>query len=56
VEYIVFHKTREILVWRIKDLIVNSKVDTNATINKFLNVWHLIIKLAFKIKDNSVIH
>jgi len=56
VDYIVFQMTREILVWRIKDQIANSKVGINATINMLLNVLHLIIKLAFKIKDSSVMH
>jgi hypothetical protein len=46
--------TRETLAWKIKEYIVNSKVDSNATTNKLVNVLHMIMPLASMIKDSSV--
>lgn len=54
VDFIVFLMTRETLAWKIKEYIVNSKVDSNATNNKLVNVLHLIMPLASMIKDSSV--
>jgi hypothetical protein len=54
VDSIVFLMTRETLAWKIKEYIANSKLDSNATTNKLVNVLHLIMPLASMIKDSSV--